>query len=66
MRKKGIRRPKLSVGEKLDILHKVIVEMLPWWDISKEYRDSFATIGMLVGKVKKKPKFLEEIHLKQN
>ena len=54
----------LTTGEKLTIIHEAIVLQLPWKELVKEHRVSMSTIGHLVGKAKKKPKFLEEIHAK--
>ena len=65
-RKKGCRRPTLTTGEKLTIIHAAIVLQLPWKEITKEHRVSMATVGMLVGKAKRNPKFISEIHSKQN
>ena len=66
LRKKGCRRPTLTVDEKLTIVHAAIVKQLLWKDIAKEQRVSVATIGMLVGKAKKNPSFISEIHNKQD
>ena len=63
-RKKGSRRPVLTVGEKLTILHQAIVQKLPWKEIAKEHRVSKSNVNRLVRLSKKKPKFLEEIHAK--
>ena len=65
-RKKGCRRPTLTTGEKLTIIHAAIVLQLPWKEITKEHRVSMATVGMLVGKAKKNPKFISEIHNKRD
>ena len=65
-RKKGCRRPTLTVDEKLKIVHAAIVKQLLWKEIAKEHRVSVATVGMLVGKAKKNPRFIAEIHDKQD
>ena len=65
-RKKGSRRQVLTTTEKLAIIHSAVVEQLPWKIISKEHRVSLPTISILVSKSKKNPKFLEEIHSKEN
>ena len=65
-RKRGSRRPVLTVSEKLAIIHQAVVEQLPWKEIAKEHRVSVPTVGILVGKARKKPEFLREISAKED
>ena len=60
-RKKGSRRPVLTVSEKLAIVHKAVVEQLIYRDISKEFRVTVQTVCRIVAKAKKKPEFIRDI-----
>ena len=51
----------LTVHEKLDIAHKVLVENELRKDVAKEYRISYQVVNRIVDKVKKKPGWLTEI-----
>ena len=61
MRRRSRRRAVLSVDEKINIVHKVLVEFEYQKDVAKEYRISIQTVSTLVSKAKKKPEFLREL-----
>ena len=52
--------------EKLDIVHESIVGLMMHKDIAKVHRVSVATVGMLVSKAKRKPKFIQELFIKED
>jgi hypothetical protein len=65
-RKKGSRRPLLTQSEKLAIVHAVVVNLKKVKDVAKEYRVTVSTVGVLVHKANRKPKFIEELFAKQD
>ena len=64
-RKKGSRRPILSLMEKLEIVYEAIVKQRLFKDIAKEYRVSLPTVGAYVLKAKKNPNFFKELLFKK-
>ena len=55
------KRTVLKASEKLDIVHKVLVEFKMVKDVAKEYRVTISTVNMLVSKSRKKPKLISEL-----
>jgi len=51
----------LSVDDKINIVHKVLVEFKYQQDVAKEYRISLNHVSQLVHKARKKPEFLREL-----
>ena len=60
-RKKGKGRPKLTVREKIKIVHKVICEHHSEKEVAKEHRISQQYVSYLCMKTRKNPKFLTEM-----
>ena len=52
--------------EKIEMLHKVVVQLEKQCDVAKKYRISQQVISKLVSKVRKAPKVLAEIYDKQS
>ena len=52
--------------EKLDIVHMAMVGLVMHKDIAKVHRVSVATAGMLVSKARRKPKFVQELFVKED
>jgi len=65
-RKRGTKRAMLTVGQKVDIVHKVIHWRLPILDVAKEYRITKPYVSMLVNKAQRNPKFLEYMIAEQD
>ena len=63
-RKKGSKRAMLTQSEKLAIVHAVVVKLKKLKDVAKEYRVTVSTVGVLVHKARRKPKFIEELFAK--
>jgi hypothetical protein len=64
--KKGSKRPMLTQAEKLEIIHSAVIKLMKYKDIAKQFRVTVATVGMLVSKARKKPKFMDELFAKQD
>ena len=60
-RKKARKRGTLSLGDKVDIVHQVLVEHEMVADVAKEYRVSQQVVQILVTKARKKKGFFEEL-----
>ena len=65
-RKISRKRSALCAQQKINIVHQAIVQCLPFKDIAKEHRISVNVINKLVGKARKKPKFIAEINAKED
>ena len=57
-RKRGKRRPKLSLSEKIGVVHRVIINNHMVKDVAKEFRISQCYVSQLVQKTRRNPKFL--------
>jgi len=57
-RKRGKGRPKLTAGDKIDIVHKVLHGLHPEKDVAKEYRITQQCVSLLSNKAKKNHSFL--------
>ena len=64
-RKRKQRRFQLTVVDRLDIVHQVLVQCKMVVAVAKQYRITQNTVRMLVVKAKKKPKFMAELLSKQ-
>ena len=51
----------LTLDEKLEVVHRILVDGEAQKDLAKEYRYSQAAISSLVCKVRKKPELLREL-----
>ena len=65
-RHRGRRRPKLTVAEKLEIVHKMLVGYEHQQDVAKEFRVSRQLIQLLVNKARKKKDFVDELIAKRD
>ena len=61
MKHKGRRVKQLNLDQKLEIVHRILVDGEAQKDLAKEFRLSQALVSILVGKVRKKPEFLAEL-----
>ena len=64
-RRRVRKRANLTIGEKVAIVHSIIVDLNTMSDVAKEYRVTVACISNLVRAAKKVPGFLRELHDKQ-
>ena len=62
LRKRGRCRQKVTLSEKIEMVHKVTIQRFPVKDVATEYRVLQSYIYQLVIKAKKNPKFLTELH----
>ena len=60
-RRRGSKRAKLTVGQKIKIVHKVIHWKVLVQDVAKEFRITSPYVSNLVSKARRNPKFLEEM-----
>ena len=60
-RRRQVRKSCLTLEEKLDIAHRVIVCREAQKELAQEYRVSQLVVSVLVGKVRKKPSLLAEL-----
>ena len=51
----------MTVADKVNIVHKVIIQGHPNKDVAREYRVTASYVSTLVQKARKKPKFLSEM-----
>ena len=65
-RHRGRRRPALTVAEKIEIVHKVIVEYEYQQDVAKEFRVSRYVVQALVNKARKNKDFIDELVAKRD
>ena len=57
-----VRKPKrLTLQEKVDVVHRVLVSHEKHADVAKMYRVRSSVVGQLLSKAKKKPAFLGEL-----
>ena len=52
---------KLTLDEKVEIVHDAIVDLLPFSDIASKYNVKPALISYLVGQVKRDPGYLRKL-----
>lgn len=60
MRKKSNKRGPLTVADKINIVHKVLIEHELYKDVAREYRVGVMTVQHLLKKVKDNKRFLDE------
>jgi len=65
-RKRGSRRPKLTVHEKINVVWQVVCQHIPVKEVAKEHRMTQSYVSSLVSKAKKNPRFLHELDLAEN
>ena len=56
-----IKHKRLSLDEKVAVVHAVLVQHLKHADVAKEHRVRTSVVSILVNKAKKKPTFLKEL-----
>ena len=61
-RKRRLRRGMLTVKDKIDICHRVLIAFEHHKDLAKQYRVSPFVVCCIVNKAKKNPAFLETLH----
>ena len=66
LRRKGVKRGKLSVGDKTTIAYQAIVKKWKYADIAKEFRTSVSAVCRLVNKIMKNKNALDEIYSKRD
>ena len=64
-RQRRRRRGSLTLADKVDICHKVLVQFQHWKEVAKEHRVSLAVVSVLIKKAKKNPSFCEALHEKE-
>lgn len=55
----------MTAGEKVDIVHQVVVELASQKEVAQQYNVSVPSVSQLVRKVRKKPEVLAEIRAKE-
>ena len=65
-RKKGKRRPKITLREKILIIHRVINQYHSEKEVEKEFRISQPYVSRLCVKARKNPKFLDELSAEEH
>jgi hypothetical protein len=65
-RKKCNKRGHLLTREKVQIVHKVLIQLKTQTEVAKEHRISNQVVCILIKKVKSKAKYLEELSNKDN
>ena len=61
LRKRGSRRPKLQIGDKIRIVHKALVDKITQQEIAKEYRISSRVVSHIVTKASKNRNLFQDI-----
>ena len=60
-RKRSRTKNKLTLSEKILIVHQVVIQLKPLKQVAKEHRVTASYISLIVQKVKKNPKLLSEL-----
>ena len=60
-RRNGGNRPKLTTGDKIAIVHKILCQHVPEKNVAKEFRISRGYVSTLSNKARRNPGVLREI-----
>ena len=65
-RKKSRTKSKIELREKIEIVHEVLIQLLPLNHVARKHRVCSSWVGKIVKKVKDKPKLLSELIASQD